>query len=75
MDEKAAIPTLDLGHAPKGGPKGGPHYLGIYKLEGDTLLWSYNLGGRGDAVRPTDFKPAGPTHTTMKFRRVKEAKK
>ena len=62
-DEKAR--TLDLSQL-------GVTYLGIYKIEGDQLLWSSQLNKK---ERPSGFKPMSPEHITMKLRRVKEPSK
>ena len=62
-DEKAR--KLDLAEPGK------PPFLGIYKIEGDQLLWSYQSNGK----RPSGFKPMSREHTTLKLRRVKESKK
>ncbi|MBY0228808.1 MAG: TIGR03067 domain-containing protein [Gemmataceae bacterium] len=74
VDDKAAIPTLDL-RGVTAGKRPALTYLGIYKLEGDTLLYSYQSPGGAGAARPTGFKPAGPRHLTMKFQRAKEPKR
>lgn len=57
--------TYDLTRVGKGG--GGADYLGIYKVDGDTLTLCYNGAGSG---RPTAFEGQGKGSFTEVYKRV-----
>ncbi|MBY0228807.1 MAG: hypothetical protein K2W96_05995 [Gemmataceae bacterium] len=73
-DDKARPPTLDLLN-PGSRPDQPASFVGIYRMEGDILLYSYLPGGRPDAPRPAGFEPTGPSQYTIRLRRVPEAKR
>jgi uncharacterized protein (TIGR03067 family) len=64
-DSHAKPATIDLTEGPAGRP-----YLGVYKVEGNTLSLSFHTG---QGARPADLNPA-PGCMTFVFTRVKDKK-